>query len=83
MKAAPAVRMRSAISSAGGVTGAPPPNRDPHLYQNRLAITAPFILREASAAGQLRPNSVTGKVAPSTCMQDSPIPGVNGVDAFP
>src|SRR6266404_3489907 len=41
-KAAPAVRMRSAISSAGGVTGAPPPQRDPHLYQNRLAITAPL-----------------------------------------
>ena len=30
MKAAPDVRMRSAISSAGGVTGAPPPQRDPH-----------------------------------------------------
>jgi hypothetical protein len=24
------------------VTGAPPSNRDPHLYQNRLAITAPL-----------------------------------------
>jgi hypothetical protein len=34
--------MRSAISSAGGVTAAPPPQRDPHLYQNRLPITAPL-----------------------------------------
>src|SRR5580698_5426023 len=45
MKAAPDVRMRSAISSAGGVTGAPPPQRDPHLYQIRLAITAPLVKR--------------------------------------
>ena len=59
-KAAPAVRMRSAISSAGGVTGASPPNREPHLYQNHLAITAPFIIREASAAGRLRPNGLLG-----------------------
>src|SRR5258708_13781820 len=41
-KAAQAVRMRSAISSAGGVTGAPPPQREPHVYQNPLAITAPL-----------------------------------------
>jgi hypothetical protein len=34
--------MRSAISSAGGVTGAPPSQRDPHLYQNCWAITAPL-----------------------------------------
>src|SRR5580704_17208533 len=45
MKAAPDVRMRSAISSAGEVTGAPPPQRDPHLYQIRLAITAPLVKR--------------------------------------
>src|SRR6266478_5125536 len=44
-KAVPAVRMRSAISSAGGVTGAPPPQRDPHLYQNRWAITLRSLMR--------------------------------------
>jgi hypothetical protein len=32
-------------------------NRDPHLYQNRLAITAPLAHAKPSAAGRLRPNA--------------------------
>src|SRR5258708_8617594 len=40
-KAAPPVRMRSAISSPRRGTWAPPPHRDPHPYQNPPPTTPP------------------------------------------
>jgi len=49
-EAAPAVRMRSAISSAGGVTGAPPPQRD-HTYIKTACNHCSARSCVASAAG--------------------------------
>src|SRR5258708_32993239 len=57
-KAAPAVRMRSAISSAGGVTGAPPANRDHTLISKPLGNHCSARSCVASAAGRLRPNAL-------------------------
>jgi hypothetical protein len=36
-------------------------------YLSSQAITAPFVPREASAAGRLRSNAETGEVGPGTC----------------
>src|SRR5215471_16798126 len=52
MKAAPTLRTRPAISSSARVTEEPPPqSRDPHLYQNCLAITAPLDMRSVRRTG--------------------------------
>src|SRR5260221_4592710 len=55
-KTAPAVRMRSAISSAGGGTGGPPPQTDPPLYSKPFAITASLAPSERPPPGGHRPN---------------------------
>jgi hypothetical protein len=39
-------------------------------YLNQQATTAPFASREASAAGRLRPNAVTGEVAVQSSHSD-------------
>src|SRR5215469_954969 len=62
MKAAPAMRMRSAISSAGGVTGGTSFSNVTHIY---IKTAGRSLLRSscaASAAGRLRPNEETGKL---------------------